>query len=495
MVSWMKREYVFALFVFLVLLCIPQVLSATAPSTASFETAYGSKIDSIYSNETAIYTVNITNNDNIEERYQFDTAIALWDISPSFPVVVEPSSMGSFDIHIRVLDNRLYGPQLVPVRIRSLSDNKAYVENLYLYLKPSNYTGMQYAPTVAMEVTADNEIDPRQPLSLTVYMRNRNPLNISELTIQVNSQLFNKEYKTILGPLEVKTNQILFADLDPHQTPGTYKVDVRLINSVGDTIAEVQKDIRVKSYADVSTEDIKTNRLFSSTETITLVNKGNYEATKQVKIEKNLFQKIFTKTNIDYYSSTENGVSYIQWDVQLLPNQKYVITATTNYTWLVIVLLLILIGTISYYIFRSPILLFKKAKIISSSEHGISEIKVRLHVKNRSGRIIRNIKIIDKYPKIVQVEDEVSLGSIKPTKMASTDKSHSLLLWNFDSLDPYEERLVIYKLRSQLNIVGNLSLPSSKVKFSTASGERTYFSNDVKLIHKSHKSLDAEDGE
>ena len=79
---------------------------------------------------------------------------------------------------------------------------------------------------------------------------------------------------------------------------------------------------------------------------------------------------------------------------------------------------------------------------------------------------------------------------LKPSRMISADKTHSLLMWNLEVLDPYEERLLTYKLKSQLNIVGNMRLPSSKVKFLTPAGERTYYSNDVMLLHKSAHHLD-----
>ena len=74
--------------------------------------------------------------------------------------------------------------------------------------------------------------------------------------------------------------------------------------------------------------------------------------------------------------------------------------------------------------------------------------------------------------------------------MTSTDKSHNLLSWNMDVLDPYEERLIVYKLKSSLNIVGNISLPPSKVRFHTATGERSFVSNNVKLLHRSHQSIE-----
>jgi hypothetical protein len=73
--------------------------------------------------------------------------------------------------------------------------------------------------------------------------------------------------------------------------------------------------------------------------------------------------------------------------------------------------------------------------------------------------------------------------------MLSADKVHSLLMWNLEALEPYEERLLTYTIRSKLNIVGNVHLHTAKVRFHTKSGERTTNSNDVMLMHKSVNSI------
>jgi hypothetical protein len=443
--------------------------------------------DTIYANESAYYQVNITNFNDFADRVQMYTINPYWDIFPTI-INVGAQDTSIISLEITPLANPIYGPQFVPITIKSLTDQNPMVQNFYIYLKPSNETVKKYVTNVVMEVHMPSEVDPRESLSLEVYMRNRNPLDIQELKILVTSALFTKEYKTNLGPLEEKTNQILFADLDKYQAPGVYPITIQLIVD-NKTVADSQREILVKSYADVTREDTRTKSLFSTTDKITLKNDGNYEATKSITLEKNFFERIFTTTSLAYTVGNDNGKSIITWDVPLKSRETYTITVTTNYIVLVIIVILIVLGTISYFVFRSPVLLFKRAKIVSSTEDGVSEIKVKLHIKNRSGKTIRNIKIIDKYPKIVQMEEDSSLGTMKPTKMLSSDKTHSLLTWGLDVLDPYEERLLVYKLKSRLNIVGNVSLPSAKIKFNSGAGERTYNSNEVTMHHQSHHHM------
>jgi len=450
----------------------------------SFDYAIKAKNDTIFPSETAIYQLNITNNNNFATRYQIFTVSGYWDIYAPPIEPVGPGNTAIIDVEITLREKDLTGPTLVPVTIKSLDDDSIIIENFYVYVRSTNQTLPSYYPSVALDVTTDSRVDPRQPLSLTIKLHNRNPLNMSDTRILLTSGLFkDKEISTTLGGLEDKTLGVLMG-LDPLQQNGTYNINVKL-SYKNISIAETDRQVEIESYSEVIVDQTMTKGLFSSQQKITLVNHGNYQATKIEKIPTNFFEKIFTTTSANYVPITENGVSYLSWTIPLEPEQTVEITVTTNYIILVIIIIVIILAIISYYVFRSPVLLFKNAKILSSSEDGVSEIKVKLHIKNRSARTIRNIKIIDKYPKIVQIDDETTLGMLKPTKMLSADKTHSLLMWNLEVLDPYEERLLTYKLKSSLNIVGNLSLPVAKTKFSTGAGERTYYSNDVQLRHKS----------
>lgn len=452
-----------------------------------FTYEYKSVTEDIWNNESAYYDLTITNNNDYPDKFQIYTISSFWDASPT---LIEIASLSSqvISLEIAPLDSKLYGPQLVPITIKSVSDGYFKTENFYLYVKPSSYTPQEYITNVAMEVRLPEETDPRDPMSLEVYIRNRNPSNLDDLRIVVESELFNKEYLTSLSSLEEKTNQILFADLNPLQKPGTYDVSVKLLYK-NDTVSQSTKQVLIKEYSDIQIEQTATRKIFSKTEKISLYNDGNNDALKLIKLKKNFFEKIFTTGSAKYVPLTENGISYITWNVPLKPRESYTITVKTDYTLLALFVILVIVIIISYYIFRSPVILFKNAKITSMSEEGVSDIKVKLHIKNRSGRTLKNIKIIDKYPKLVILQEESSLGNIKPTKMLSADKSNNLLMWNLDVLEPFEERLMVYRLKSELNIVGNISLPAAKIKFHTATGERSYMSNKIKLLHKSHSSI------
>ena len=431
---------------------------------------------------TVTYQFSITNSAPTGDRFQLYTISSFWDVYPTI-VTVPAKTTKTFDLIITLNDRKAIGPNIVPLTVVSLSSGDSIDEQLYVYVKPSVESTMNYVPNVFMTVTIPDKVDPREPVSVELEMLNRNALDIKDLRIVVESSLFNKEVQTTLGPLETKTNQVLL-DLNRLQQPGVYVVNVKLVTQ-NKTITQSQKEILVQSYSDVTVDQTNVKRLFSYSEYIKLHNDGNYETVKSYKIQRNFFQKIFTTSSVKYTKLKEDGVNYIAWEVPLKPQESFDLVVKTNYNIIAIFVVLILAGIAMYYVFRSPVLLFKRAKIIVSTDEGITEIRVKLHLKNRSGKEIRTVKVIDRHPKIVALVEDNSIGSLKPTKMLSADKVHSLLMWNLDALEPYEERLLSYTIRSRLNIVGNVHLHSAKVRFHTSSGDRTTSSNDVTLTHRS----------
>jgi hypothetical protein len=451
------------------------LLLVTSVSAATPVLKYTAVSDTIKEGDnTAIYRVSLTNTEKSDDKLQFYTISAYWDIDPTI-ITVPAESVSAFDMEIRLSGGTLIGPQLVPVTIKSLNTGDTLIENFYVYIKPSNMTPMSYSPNVVMKVAMKDELDPREAASVEITMTNRNSLDITDLRISMDSELFSKEVQTTLGPLESKTNQILLG-VNELQAPGIYDIMIRLVVD-NKTVTELSKEVEIIKYSEVTVEQTKVKNLFSYTQRMKIHNNGNYEAVKEVRIQKNFFEKIFTTAR--YTKLKEDGVSYMTWRIPLKPQETYVLTVKTNYTILAVIIILILAGIVMYYIFRSPVLLFKRAKIVTSTEEGITEIRVKLHLKNRSGREIRGVKVIDRYPKIVSLVDENIIGSLKPTKMLSADKANSLLMWGLETLEPYEERLLTYTVKSQLNIVGNMHLKSAKARFMTLSGERTTNSNDA----------------
>ena len=109
-------------------------------------------------------------------------------------------------------------------------------------------------------------------------------------------------------------------------------------------------------------------------------------------------------------------------------------------------------------------------------------MKIIIYIKNRSSEIINNIFVNDKVPSLAELIKESYLGTLEPTKILVHDKKGTIVKWELKSLEPFEERVITYKIKSKLNIIGGISLPPTKIRFDTKSGrERVIFSNRCEL--------------
>ena len=89
-----------------------------------------------------------------------------------------------------------------------------------------------------------------------------------------------------------------------------------------------------------------------------------------------------------------------------------------------------------------------------------------INIKNPSNHTVHDITVFDKVPNIAEVLHEFGVGTLSPIKILKSEKDGSTLLkWNVDKLDAYEDRIISYRIRPRLSIVGDFSLPKSTVKY------------------------------
>ncbi|MBU0472429.1 MAG: hypothetical protein KKF65_07405, partial [Nanoarchaeota archaeon] len=113
------------------------------------------------------------------------------------------------------------------------------------------------------------------------------------------------------------------------------------------------------------------------------------------------------------------------------------------------------------------------------SEDGVENLKIRLFIKNRSRKTIEKVSVFDRVPGIAELVKQKTLGTIHPEKITKQEKKGTLIKWNLEQLEPYEERIVTYEVKSKLKIIGNISLPSSRTNFIDKNKERNTYSNRV----------------
>jgi len=467
----MKCKLLAFLFIALVL-----VSSALA---ANYQISIDPINNSIFPDQSGVFKLSITNFDRSSRRFQVYTTDPKWVVRVNPALTPVPSE--TLQVHTLLVKPKStigFGTEAVTINVKNLDTDIITQERLILDVRDPNRAGGEYAPSIKFDVILPSNNDPREPLDIVLTYRNRNALNISNLQVELSSDLFSKQYNTSLGPLKEKTEEHSFT-IDPHQTSGEYPFFAKLTYK-GVIINEVTKTLRIATIEDVREHSVDEGSLFKKVTRLTVTNNGNGPAKYEAKLATNWFRNLFTSTSPQTSMQKRAGQSYHVWELSLASQESVTLERVENYRLLIIIIILLIAGVITYYVTRSPIIAVKEAIAQrEEGEEGSSSLKIRLFIKNRSGSPLSGVNVIDRVPSIAVYQPEDHLGTISPTKVVSSPKKGTVLKWELDLLEPYEERILSYRLASKLKIVGKMRLASSKVQFTTKAGKErlTYTKN------------------
>ncbi len=479
--NWPKKT-------FFLLIAVSLLIVSFASALSEFSVSYEAVKDKVVYREPAEFYISIENNQNFNDNFKIS-----FGINPKWSAQIIPPKDSSItiasgitrEIRVLIMPVSEMSPSLykIPVIVKSVKTN--LLEKIYvpIYLKSGVLTG-DYPPTVTANVDMPDKVDPRETASIMIDLRNRNILNITEMKIKLSSIVINHETETSLGPLEEKTIIVTYS-FDPREPPKKDTVTLNLYVN-GESIRTIENmPVEIIAYSDII-ESSESEKSFLKTEKkITYTNDGNVRNQETLKIEMGFFEDIVTSTKPKTYVLKEDEKRYRAIDVDLKPGAEIEVMVVKSFRLLTGILTAAIILTILYFIFRSSIVVRKQAVILNTKEGGIIEMKVLMNVRNRTPNPIKNVVIIDRVPNIADIQKEFQIGTLKPDKIVSHEKSGNLIKWNINVLEKYEERIITYKIKSKLGILGEFKLPTAVIRYENEKGKDVItHSNSVGLSIK-----------
>jgi hypothetical protein len=463
------------------------IIISTAAQVSAFAYSVNVLNNTITKEETAYFELIISNTADYDDYFTISTRDVNWvlNIDPQSSYINAHGEMKfllEFNPKLTVDEMKTY---FIPVKIKSEKTGFYYEERekFAIYVVSPDLGPGEYIPTVTPVISIDNAIDPRQKVSVLLILKNRNPRELDNIKVVLNGEIFSKEYTTKLLPLEEKTNEVLFS-VDPLTKPGTKTLTLQLYYN-DKNVAEASAEFDVQGYSDLKEKSSKNTFLFRTEERFTIYNNGNQPATAEKSFSVNLIKRLFTKFTPDAVKEKGlDGKSYYVIRQTLDPQETLAGSMVTDYRMLVLVIILLILAVIFYYVWRSPIVIMKNAEPMGQTKDGLSEVKVRLYLKNRARKPVHNLRVIDFVPHIAEIDRTTHLGSMEPVSIGK-GKRGTVPRWEMDALEPYEERIISYRVKSKLTLIGGIRLPDAKVTFDTGKGkERTIYSNSVNLTYK-----------
>jgi uncharacterized repeat protein (TIGR01451 family) len=433
--------------------------------------------------EPAEFQVKINNNLNIKQRYSIYSLQSSqgWNVAPD-PLqdrVVEIGPGKSKTVNIKALALEEFNPGIYFVHLTIEGDQgDTKTLPLKIYLSPEKQA--DYLPSIKVEIDMDERINPREPVPIKLFIENRNPLDMKDLIVKIQSDIpqFSTQSTIHLPSLEKKTVEFTVVP-NKHQQPKEYTLFF-VFEHKGDVAKIVEKKIEILSllpeFEIQAQEDMINLKKFMQ---FTISNPGNVKNTQEVKYPLSFFSSLFTSQEV----KSINEERFMIWNIELSPDEQITVNASINYRILAYIIAAILFILIFYWAVKLPISIKKKASTRKAiHEETLSQIKITLEVKNISNKPIKNVTVVDIVPAIANVEKSLELGTLRPSDIKH-QRNGTKVTWTLAQLDAYEHRLITYKIKAKLNILGTFSLPRGMVEFSKKENKKLNkaFSNIAKI--------------
>ena len=277
-----------------------------------------------------------------------------------------------------------------------------------------------------------------------------------------------KTFEDSLDAIGAKSsvNIVKSFNLDQYAAPGSYAVEAELRDESGQLKYAKSVNFNVNTVTQSPTEYVKKssgyNVLFSST-TIRVKNEGNvdlpaFTITESLpKFAKGLFDPDIEPVTAD---TSGDRVVYTWAISSLVPGGQYTIEYKIAIWRIWVTLGLIAAIIYSAYRWLSAPRIGKAVRHTGEITRG-KEILVLLEVKNRALHEIKDVEIIDVIPQIARVVDR--FDTLRPKAKRVPDGTE--LRWNFGAMKAGEERVVTYRIRPVVDIIGHLNLPQAQMVF------------------------------
>ncbi len=485
------KKILFSVILTLILCFSVGAITVTTPGDEIYESSdYDITVEAIEDKVTidglAEFNIIILNKRKTIEKFDIDFIFSdnwknvytdpLYHGTSDFGIKAYPEKSNIVKVKMRPREDLIQGKtHSMEAKLTHKESGKVVTIPFNVYIKPISEQERKYVPNVGVRVIVPPEVDPREEVEIKVLIDNKNPRTYgeNEITVEVESKLLGQKTYTIgLRPLGSNLVEIPLI-LDPLQEPIKDTIKT-MVTIEGYSFKPSDVHFSVLDYTTSFLDKKEEKKGFLKKTTVfSYTNTGNLKKKQTIEIPTTTLQDLFTSTK-PKSKTIENadGKKFLAWDIELKPKETAEIVITTSYRTLFFIVCLFVILIWVYYYMKSPIIMTKNAPTVDMQEGGISEIKIMLNVKNTGNKAVNKIEIMDIIPHIADVKKEIQIGTLSPSRILKTKKGKTKIIWDMDSLDPGEDRIITYKIKSRLSILGEFILPAGEVHYKDQKGKK-----------------------
>ena len=318
-------------------------------------------------------------------------------------------------------------------------------------------------------------VDPRE--EVLIRFRVNNPVETTTVPVIVTSDIKGFETYSTMMEISEGINYYEIHDLEiPEETvSGEYTFNIQLKFSEL-TIAERSLPVELSGYTLCRIEESGETSLFGRFYTASVRNMGTEETVCVVSTPMSSAERILVKEATEGYAFEDGKII---WSVSLESNQKTEVEYYVSFVPLLALPFLIL-ATFGLYWYFTRKMWIKKELIDYKRHSGFMDLKIQLRLKNLTNKELLNVKAFDPIPAFIkEVRD---YGTI-PGKIKKRE-GRKVVEWDVGDLKPKEERVFSYKVRTSLEVLGNINFTPAEVEFSDEKGKGSAKSNVLTIAVK-----------
>lgn len=412
----------------------------------------------VWAGQTLKYQATVTNNGNnpvIDIQITNDYGRTAW-ISLSTPqLTLGNGQSGNVTFYITPTEDALEG--LYTFKVKATSNKNpslSTIKNVDIYVRQKTQLEIQTVKTSKESYLSGEPVD----IILVVKNTGSRESDQTKVSIDVKGRA-GQIFTDTIPPLRVDKSYVISKQFvpDKYAAGGSYTVAGVLLSLADETLKQKTALFTIVEGPFMKRLDTTTGSLLVRTVQITETNEGNKEGVAT--ITQPLFGPSFLYEFKEAPAKTADGYT---WQCTLKPEESCTITYKINY-WVFLVLGAVVLAALIGIWAKMQAPALTKRGYRQGKEHSI-----HLEFKNRSRRTLQNVEVRDLVPTILVVGNQFS---IKPAYIR-TQKNGTMLVWNLGTMKPGEEKILSYKVRSQLAVEGSIKLPKATISALNTKGKR-----------------------
>ena len=324
-----------------------------------------------------------------------------------------------------------------------------------------------FNPSLSLSLIDPGPFYPEESINIGIIVENAVNIEVGSLDVDVQTVDIHGD---IIPPIIRRTPVTVHKDggtlsashsvtLEQDIAPGDYTITVSVMAG-GLTIGPESLGFTVGSKSGVDVFPFIEKEMMRKKTTYRLRNKGNTPTVYPVQERIPWYLDIFTiaEPRPTRKVAERNAYLYV-WEISLDPLEEAEVRVEVSYIPFLAVTVAIVLAAI-FVLQTSRALTLEKEISIKKNNKGNAYASITIHLRNFSERAIEKVSVIDRVPLMAKVNR--SFPTLKPTTIQRGEQ-WTEVTWTIERLEPKEERVFSYSMKSVIEVIGTVDLPPARI--------------------------------